>query len=450
MRAGATILVTITNDAWYGDTAAPWQHYAAARFRAAENRRPLLRAAITGVSAIVAADGSERARLDPFRRGVIRGRVAGRRALSPYSRTPWLVPLLSTLLAAALLALAWRALAPPTAALRERLERRREASGAAPCYRLCYDFPSRHPCGPRPRVRPDSRAPDARKRAPSWPPKHSSESRTCPSAWSPSGGIFEGARFEDELAELDKQMQRPGFWDDPQANAPVVRRRKSLERRLETLNQLRSDAEDLEAWQELLAEGETDPEVQAFLDRLDRDLQRLDLELKLSGPDDDKNAIVSVHPGAGGTESQDWAEMLLRMYLRWAEKDGYEVEMLDRLDGDEAGIKSATFAVRGELRLRLPEGRERRPPAGAHQPLRLAESPPHLLRLGRRLPRDRRRHRDRDRGQGPAHRHLPRLRRRRPARQQDGVGGAHHPPARPASWCPARTSAARSRTARRR
>jgi len=105
VRDGATMLVTITNDAWYGDTAAPWQHYAAARFRAAENRRPVLRAAITGVSALVAPDGGERARLDPFARGVVEGRVEGRRQLSPFSRAPWLVPLASTLLAlAALLA----------------------------------------------------------------------------------------------------------------------------------------------------------------------------------------------------------------------------------------------------------------------------------------------------------------------------------------------------------
>lgn len=105
VRAGATILVTITNDAWYGDTAAPWQHYAAARFRAAESRRPLLRAAITGISALVAADGAERARLDPFTRGVIRAGVRGETELSPYTRAPWLVPLLAALLAVA--AWAW-------------------------------------------------------------------------------------------------------------------------------------------------------------------------------------------------------------------------------------------------------------------------------------------------------------------------------------------------------
>jgi len=143
-------------------------------------------------------------------------------------------------------------------------------------------------------------------------------------------------------------MQKPGFWDDPAKSAPLLRKRRGLERRLETLKRLQDDGEELEAWRELLAEGEADDELGRFLDRLDRELSRLDLELKLSGEDDDKSAIVAIHPGAGGTESQDWAEMLLRMYLRWAEKEDYEVDMLDRIDGDEAGLKSATFAVRGD------------------------------------------------------------------------------------------------------
>jgi apolipoprotein N-acyltransferase len=98
-RAGATILVTITNDAWYGDTSAPWQHFRAARFRAAENRRPLLRAAITGVSALVAPDGSVRAELGTFKQGVIRGWVIGHTGLTPYARRPWLVPLLCAVIA---------------------------------------------------------------------------------------------------------------------------------------------------------------------------------------------------------------------------------------------------------------------------------------------------------------------------------------------------------------
>jgi apolipoprotein N-acyltransferase len=99
VRRGATVLVTITNDAWYGDTWAPWQHFRAARFRAAENRRPLLRAAITGVSALVGPDGSVWAQLGVFREGVIRGRVLGGDRLTLYTRAPWAVPLLCALLA---------------------------------------------------------------------------------------------------------------------------------------------------------------------------------------------------------------------------------------------------------------------------------------------------------------------------------------------------------------
>ncbi len=105
VRQGATVLVTITNDAWYGDTSAPWQHFRAARFRAAENRRPLLRSAITGVSAFVAPDGTVLAEIGVFREGILRARVLGERRLTVFSRAPWLVPLLSTLVA--LVALAW-------------------------------------------------------------------------------------------------------------------------------------------------------------------------------------------------------------------------------------------------------------------------------------------------------------------------------------------------------
>jgi peptide chain release factor 2 len=97
-----------------------------------------------------------------------------------------------------------------------------------------------------------------------------------------------------------------------------------------------------------MAEGETDDEVESFATRLADDLRQLELQLKLSGSDDDKNALLTIHPGAGGTESQDWAEALLRMYLRWGERRGFATELLDRLDGEEAGIKSATIAIRGD------------------------------------------------------------------------------------------------------
>jgi peptide chain release factor 2 len=127
----------------------------------------------------------------------------------------------------------------------------------------------------------------------------------------------------------------------------VLRERRSVERRLDTYKGLVSDGEELTAWGELVAEGVADEDLDTFLAGLAKRLKSLELDLKLSGPDDDKNALVAIHPGAGGTESQDWAEMLLRMYLRYAEAKGYEVELLSRLDGEEAGLKSAEFAVRG-------------------------------------------------------------------------------------------------------
>ncbi len=143
-------------------------------------------------------------------------------------------------------------------------------------------------------------------------------------------------------------MEKPGFWDDRAQSAPLVQKRRGLERQLETLKRLDADSEDLAAWRELVEEGEGDREAADFMGRVETDLRELELRLKLSGDDDDKNALVAIHPGAGGTESQDWAEMLLRMYLRWAERRGFDSEILERLDGEEAGIKSATFAVRGE------------------------------------------------------------------------------------------------------
>ena len=142
-------------------------------------------------------------------------------------------------------------------------------------------------------------------------------------------------------------MESPGFWDDPARSAPLLKRRRGLERRLETVDKLSEDSEELEVWSELLGEGESADQAASFLNELEGRLARLDLQLKLSGEDDENDALVTIHPGAGGTESQDWAEGLLRMYIRWAEQHEYKVEVLERLEGEEAGIKSATLAVRG-------------------------------------------------------------------------------------------------------
>jgi peptide chain release factor 2 len=112
---------------------------------------------------------------------------------------------------------------------------------------------------------------------------------------------------------------------------------------------LSRDLDDLSAMMELAAEGEDVLEdLRKEIGRLEQDTQQTEIRMLLSGQHDESNAIVTIHPGAGGTESQDWAEMLLRMYLRWSERSGYTTEMLDYQQGEEAGVKSATFIVKGE------------------------------------------------------------------------------------------------------
>ncbi len=143
-------------------------------------------------------------------------------------------------------------------------------------------------------------------------------------------------------------MESSGFWDDPARSAPILKKRRGYERSLETLDRLQEDSEELAVYSELLAEGEAVDQVADFLGELKARLETLDTQFKLSGPNDENDALLAINSGAGGTESQDWAEMLLRMYLRWAEKNGYKAELLERLDGEEAGIKSATLAIRGQ------------------------------------------------------------------------------------------------------
>ena len=148
-----------------------------------------------------------------------------------------------------------------------------------------------------------------------------------------------------------------------------------------------------------------------------------------SNPLDPNNCFVDIQAGAGGTEAQDWASMLLRMYLKYCERKGFKVEMLEESDGEVAGIKSATIKVAGEYAygyLRTETGIHR---LVRKSPFDSNARPPHLVRQRVRLPRSGRLDRGRDQPGRPAHRHLPRLRRRRPAHQQDRLGGAHHPPA---------------------
>lgn len=145
-------------------------------------------------------------------------------------------------------------------------------------------------------------------------------------------------------------MSQPNFWDDQQNAQKVINESNALKDQVQEFQDLQETYENLELTYELIKE-ETDEELQL---ELEKDLKELtlrlndyELQLLLNGPYDKNDAILELHPGAGGTESQDWASMLLRMYTRWAEKKGYKVETLDYLPGEEAGVKSVTLAIRG-------------------------------------------------------------------------------------------------------
>ncbi len=144
-------------------------------------------------------------------------------------------------------------------------------------------------------------------------------------------------------------MQRPGFWDDQDAAARTSAAHARAQRRLGTFRELTADAADLDELAEMAAsDEEMATELAAQLASVERRLAELEEARLFSGPYDAGDAVVTVHAGAGGTDSQDWAEMLLRMYLRWAERRGFEVEMKEASEGEEAGLKSATFVARGE------------------------------------------------------------------------------------------------------
>ena len=144
-------------------------------------------------------------------------------------------------------------------------------------------------------------------------------------------------------------MQEPGFWDDQERAKKVSAEHASAGRKLSSFRKLESDIDDLEALEEMAAEDESiAAELEETRAAVEARLDELELERLFSGPYDGGDAVVSVHAGAGGTDSQDWAEMLLRMEMRWAERRGFKVELVEVSEGEEAGIKTATFIVHGE------------------------------------------------------------------------------------------------------
>ena len=159
------------------------------------------------------------------------------------------------------------------------------------------------------------------------------------------------ASAAQELEMLESESAAPGFWDNLEKSQKVTQRMKQLQNKLEAQKRRESHWEDLLTLCEMGNEeedGSLVPEVEEGYARLEQDMEEARLSTLLTGEYDNSNAILTIHAGAGGTEAQDWAQMLYRMYTRWAERHDYTYQVVDYLDGDEAGIKSATIMIQGE------------------------------------------------------------------------------------------------------
>ena len=164
------------------------------------------------------------------------------------------------------------------------------------------------------------------------------------------GSALKIDRLRDEAEELEQKTLVPNFWDDTENSGKILRELKRIKSTLEEYAELKRSLEDALTLADMGIEENDESvtdEVVAEVEKIRAGEERMRLETLLSGEYDACNAIVSLHPGAGGTEAQDWASMLYRMYTRWAEKHGFAVKLLDWLDGDEAGLKSATMLVEG-------------------------------------------------------------------------------------------------------
>ena len=161
---------------------------------------------------------------------------------------------------------------------------------------------------------------------------------------------FDVARKEEKIAELEYKMGEPTFWDDAEEAQKINQELAAIKGSVDKYKEIVAKTDDAQALLEMaLEENDTslEPEVQAEFEAIKTAVRELELEVLLSGPYDANNAILTLHAGAGGTEAQDWTQMLLRMYGRWAERHGFSVVTADLLPGDEAGVKSATLFING-------------------------------------------------------------------------------------------------------
>ncbi len=175
--------------------------------------------------------------------------------------------------------------------------------------------------------------------------------RTCPSGQSFFGGIFDYDAKKERLEEVNAELEQPDVWNEPERAQALGKERSSLEAIVETIDELLQGAEDVTGLLELAVEAEDEDtfnETVAELDVLTAKLEQLEFRRMFSGEYDSASCYLDIQAGSGGTEAQDWASMLLRMYLRWAEAKGFKTEVIEESDGEVAGLKSATIKIIGD------------------------------------------------------------------------------------------------------
>ncbi len=183
------------------------------------------------------------------------------------------------------------------------------------------------------------------------------------------GGGFDLAASQASLASIEKQLSAPGAWDKPENLTPLLKEKSRLEAEINRNLAMEKAYADVKEWLFMAEEGEEEAlaALDAALNTLQAKLDTLEMSMLLSREEDSMDAILEIHPGAGGTEAQDWAEMLERMYNRWVDNQGYKAEILDYLPGDEAGIKSVTLRIIGDNAYGLLQGEK-----GIHRLIRIS------------------------------------------------------------------------------
>ena len=182
------------------------------------------------------------------------------------------------------------------------------------------------------------------------------------------GGFFDPQRKASELQKSEAEIGKPDFWNDQDRAQKILKQRSRLQASIDKADQFQRTVDDAAVLLEFAAEDQASlKELESVIERLEREVEEAESEMLLSGPNDARDAIVTINAGAGGTDAQDWAGMLLRMYLRWAERRGFKIELVDEQAGKEAGIKGATFTVGGEYAYGLLSAE-----AGVHRLVRLS------------------------------------------------------------------------------